>query len=78
MALYKNADYLKHSDHSAFDALLSPGTELANSGIYRCEGCGKEIAANKGDPLPPQNHHQHTASQGAIRWRLTVYSVYGD
>lgn len=78
MALYKNANYLKQSDSKAFDTLLSPGTELVNSGIYRCEGCGKEIAANKGDPLPPQNHHQHTKDQGAIRWRLIVYSVYGN
>jgi hypothetical protein len=22
--------------------------------------------------LPPQNHHQHTQQQGAIRWRLAV------
>ena len=28
-----------------------------------------EIAANKGNPLPPQNHHQHSTSQGKIRWR---------
>lgn len=74
MALYKYSQYLQQSQHEAFDGSLTPGTRLNNSGIYRCEGCGDEIAANKGDPLPPQNHHQHAPSQGAIRWRLIVYA----
>jgi hypothetical protein len=24
--------------------------------------------------LPPQNHHQHSAAQGHIRWRMIVYA----
>jgi hypothetical protein len=75
MALYKDANYLKQNTHSAFDALLTPGTILVNSGVCRCEGCGDEIAANKDDPLPPQNHHQHSTAQGRIRWRMIVCSV---
>ena len=74
MSQYKYGEYLVHSDNSAYDIENRPGTIAQNSGIYRCWGCGDEIAANKGNPLPPQNHHQHASSQGAIRWRLLVFS----
>lgn len=74
MALYKNGDYVKTSTSNAFDGVHTPGTQVPYSGIYRCQGCGKEVAANKGDPLPPQNHHQHTEAQGKIRWQLLVYA----
>ncbi|MFY9141575.1 hypothetical protein [Sulfuricurvum sp.] len=50
----------------------SPGTKVPISGIYKCLGCGDEIASNKGDPFPPQNHHQHLAIQGHIKWKLIV------
>ena len=72
MALYKNSAYLKTSTSAAFDKLHKPGENTPDSGIYRCEGCGKEIASNAGNPLPPQNHHQHTTAQGSIRWRMIV------
>ncbi len=74
MAQYKYATYLKSSDHAEYDKLYSPGAECANSGIYRCEACGDEIASNKGNPFPPQNHHQHAPGQGAIRWKLIVFA----
>ena len=74
MALYKHGNTLQHSDHTAFDAKLSPGTVVSNSGIYRCATCGDEIAANKGNPLPPQNHHQHP-NRAPIEWQLTVCSI---
>jgi hypothetical protein len=74
MALYKYSHHLGSSDHQAFDAIYKPGDETPYSGIYRCEGCGKEIASNGGNPLPPQNHHQHTSYQGSIRWRMVVYA----
>lgn len=74
MALYKNAAYLHSNAAPEFDQLHSPGTTTPHSGIYRCEGCSKEIASNQGNPLPPQNHHQHSQSQGAIRWRMIVYA----
>jgi hypothetical protein len=74
MALYKDGDRLQHSSHSAFDAEHVPGTVVENSGIYRCTACGDEVACNKGNPLPPQNHRQHNPAQGAIRWKLLVFA----
>ncbi|WP_439842233.1 hypothetical protein [Aeromonas taiwanensis] len=74
MAQYKYEKYLNKSDHSEYDKLYSPGDHCTNSGIYRCEACGDEIASNKGNPFPPQNHHQHSAGLGAIRWKLIVFA----
>lgn len=75
MAYYKNESYLHKFDDDMFDALHKPGEHISFSGIYRCEGCGKEISHTSGTPLPPQNHHQHTTAQGNIRWRLIVWAV---
>ncbi len=74
MALYKYASYLAQSDHSEFDKTYRPGDICPNSGIYRCDICSDEIASNKGNPLPPQNHHQHAPGQGPIRWKLIVFA----
>ncbi len=49
-----------------------PSDTVPVSGIYRCLGCKKEITSNESDRFPPQNHHQHTTTQGAIRWKLNV------
>lgn len=72
MALYKYDRFLTKSEHAAFDAIYEPGVAAPSPGIYRCEGCGKEIATAHSHSLPPQSHHQHTAVQGKIRWRLVV------
>jgi hypothetical protein len=49
-----------------------PSDPVPMSGIYKCQGCKKEVTCNEGDKFPPQNHHQHTEAQGPIRWRLNV------
>jgi len=72
MALYKYSTILMASTDSAFDAIHQPGSLAPYVGIYRCEGCGHEIGSHAYHPLPPQNHHQHSPYQGAIRWRLAV------
>ena len=74
MAWYKYADYLKKSTGDAYDQELNPGVEAPHAGVYRCWGCGREIAIAQGHRLPPQNHHQHTTGEGHIRWRLLVYA----
>lgn len=54
-----------------WDKIYSPGHEVPVSGIYRCIICEKEIASNKDDSFPPQNHHQH-ASGARISWQLVI------
>jgi len=72
MAIYKYAVYIGPSTDAAFDQLCEPGTPAPWPGIYRCHGCGHEIAIAATHTLPQQNHHQHTAQQGRIQWRLVV------
>lgn len=72
MALYKYVQFLTKSNDAAFDQINSAAANTPYSGIYRCEGCGKEVTSVAPYPLPPQNHHQHTTAQGYIRWRLVV------
>ena len=74
MAFYKHGNQLRQSASVEYDKTHTPGATVPHSGVYRCQGCGREIAANERDPFPPQNHHQHEYSQGAIRWRLIVYA----
>lgn len=74
MAFYKYKRYLDDSDHGAFDdLLLRPDVSAPNSGIYRCEVCGAEVACEKSKRLPPNNHHIHAEDlRGPIQWRLIV------
>ncbi|GGB83714.1 protein L [Deinococcus soli (ex Cha et al. 2016)] len=70
MASYKYGNYFDKREGAEFDQEHRPGGVTPHSGIYRCMGCGKEVTSEGGNPLPPQNHHQHTAAQGQIRWRM--------
>jgi hypothetical protein len=72
MAQYKYAKFLTQHDNPEYDKTHQPGVAAPWSGIYKCAGCGREATCNQHDPLPPQNHHQHNALQGAIRWQLIV------
>lgn len=74
MALYNSSSYLTKSDDEAFNKDYNPGSQPPHSGIYRCTGCGHEVVAEEKRQLPPQNHHQHTAAQGNIRWKMIVYA----
>ena len=74
MALYKRSGYILQSEDETFDEEYRPGTIATRSGIYRCSGCGREIASEQRNPLPPHDHHEHTERQGAIRWMLIVYA----
>lgn len=76
MASYKYANDVSSNNSDAFDTEHSPGDMANNAGIYKCNGCGWEIAIAKGHTLPPQPHHVHAASQGRVRWRLAVFAVH--
>lgn len=74
MALYRYSNYVTVSTDDAFTLEHKPGASSPYSAIYRCMGCGREIVSEYNKPLPPQNHHQHTATQGSIRWKMIVYA----
>ncbi|MDB5600942.1 MAG: hypothetical protein JWN71_2986 [Xanthobacteraceae bacterium] len=78
MALYKHSQYIAHNSDEIFDQEHTPGTGAPRSGIYRCMGCQREVASNQGQPLPPQNDHQHGQTQGSIRWKLVVYADHRE
>ena len=73
MALYKNLAWLTKSEDAVFDVVYSIGQKPVHSGIYRCLGCGREVVGEMERTLPPQNHHQHSPQQGAVRWQLATY-----
>jgi transcriptional regulator with XRE-family HTH domain len=75
VAYYKDLKHLDRYVDDMFDQIHNPGEKVTYSGIYRCVGCGKEISHNASVSLPPQNHHQHKPSGGAIRWQLLVWAV---
>ena len=73
---YYNLDdtcYFSTSINHVFYETFTPGSEVPYSGIYRCTGCGSEIACNKGDVFPPENNDQHTSGE-PIRWKLLVHT----
>jgi len=78
MALYQDGSLVQKIDpHEAFAKVWKPGQTPDYAGIYRCQGCGDEIASNKGVQLPTQNHRQHNPGQGDIRWKLLVFCQQG-
>jgi hypothetical protein len=74
MAFYKYGNFLTQQNSAEFDAVYQPNSATPISGVYRCQGCGLSATFVKGHNIPPQNHHQHTTQQGAIRWQLVVKS----
>lgn len=78
MAYYKYSKYLVVSNSAEFDTVHNPGANTPFSGIYKCTGCGHEIVSEENNPFPPQNHHQHKAAQGAIKWKLTEYADHAS
>ena len=78
MALYKNASFVTRTDDPNFDTVHQPGVTTPFSAIYRCLGCGREIVSEENKPFPPQNHHQHTTTQGKIRWQMIVWADHNS
>jgi hypothetical protein len=75
MAWYKHGNFLEQNNHENFDKTYKPGETPPDAGIYRCTGCGDEIASNKGVQLPSQNHSQHPDTNAPIRWQMIVCCV---
>jgi hypothetical protein len=75
LALYKYQNYLSANKGSSFDTVLQPSAFVPCAGIFRCTGCGNEIALDGVGLLPGRDHHKHTPLQGAIQWQLIVAAV---
>ena len=75
MALYKFQNYLAVSKSGSFDLALSPSAPVPCAGIFRCTGCGTEIAVESIGLLPDRSHHPHQPRQGPIQWQLVVATV---
>lgn len=62
MAFYKYAQYLTQSNNSPFDTVTHPGYATPYSGIYRCKGCGENVASVQAHTYaaakPPSAHRQ--------------------
>jgi len=71
MAEYKYRQHVLQSDSSVFDIRHAPGTLVANPGIYRCAGCGDEIAICKSQKLPA---HPHAEGEKKVEWHLLVFA----
>lgn len=75
MALYADSTKVKRTtkpELSHWKAVHGPGSEVEYSGIYECQVCKREIAANKGDKFPPQNKSQHGPDCRNVQWKLVV------
>jgi hypothetical protein len=75
MALYKYQNYLAVTKNQSFDLPLQPGAFVPCGGIYRCTGCGTEIALEGVGIFPDRSHHTHTPREGPIQWQLIVATV---
>ena len=75
MALYKYQNYLSVSKNNAFDLTFQPSAFVPCGGIFRCTGCGTEIALEGIGIFPDREHHPHTPKQGPLAWQLVVATV---
>ena len=75
MALFKYCNYLSITKNGSFDLPMSPSAPVPCAGIYRCKGCGTEIALDGRGFLPDREHHKHRPAQGPIAWQLVVATV---
>jgi hypothetical protein len=72
MAQYQNTAELSYSASPVFTTSYEPGQAAPFGGVYKCTGCGHEIATARSHSLPPQNHHQHANRYVPIRWQPIV------
>lgn len=72
MALCKDMEKLRASKSPAFDKVIRPGTDTPYEGIYRCLGCGMEIAALGGRPFPTTKQRPHSPGCPDGQWQLLV------
>ncbi|QJP13945.1 hypothetical protein G3545_09960 [Starkeya sp. ORNL1] len=76
MATYKDIAFLERPSRAKPMLDCQPGAVTPWSGIYRCMGCGAEVASIEGQPLPGEDDHQHAPGDpGEVRWRMIVAAI---
>jgi hypothetical protein len=75
MALYKYQNYLNLSKNPSFDMTFGPSHHIPCGGIYRCTGCGTEIAIEAMGFFPDRKHHVHGPNKPPVEWQLIVATV---
>lgn len=75
MALYKYPNYLTQNKNGSFDLSFPPSAFVPCGGIFRCTGCGTEIALEGVGIFPDRDHHEHRPAQGPVAWQLVVATV---
>ena len=73
MALYQSAQFVDTWTDPEFDKIHPPRTVAPHSGIYRCVGCGVEIAVVEGQLLPSIHAHPHRLGTREA-WQMIVYA----
>lgn len=51
--------------------LYGAGEIAPASGLYKCDGCDRELQLLRGRPFPPSNDHSHPTLT-PVKWRLVV------
>lgn len=88
MPVYRFNKYFRlpkyEEDSFDFEVCYEPGLLAPYEGIYRCEGCGLEIARKESEPLPEINrcvYHRQRFDRDPlptpddlkeVRWRLVA------
>ena len=78
MAQYLDSSFLVRSPHFGFEKSYAPGTVVPVSGIYRCRGCGREVALAKGSALPLHAQHDHGFESGPASWVAIVLAFSAE
>ena len=55
--------------YSDFDNVFPPRSIPTESGIFRCTGCGREIAIEAGEHFPSYEHHEHS-NEKRMLWKM--------
>ncbi len=68
------------SPSAIFEQPFKPGSAVTQSGIYRCNACGFEIAVATGGLLPSDgtcstHSSRWNSKDGSVTWRLVAATI---
>lgn len=80
MPYFRSPFSYQQSLSPAFDQELKPGAFASQSGIYRCDNCGFEIAVAAAGQLPlnimcAEPGERWLSKNGMVVWRLVAVAI---